>query len=180
MSREEYLAHEEVAEAKSEFFDGEAFAMTGASRSHARIQMNLARLLGTAVRGGSCEAFGSDLRVKVRESGLYTYPDLSVVCGEVDFEDDRGDTLANPVVLVEVLSPSTEAYDRGLEFEHYARIPTLRHYVLVAHDRPHIDLLTRGDAGWILRAADGLEASLSLAAISVELPLVEIYERVEF
>jgi len=180
MTREEYLAREEVAESRSEYLNGEAYARTGGTRSHALIQSNLTRRLGNALDGRPCDVLGPDMRVKVEESGLYTYPDLSVVCGGAEIEKEHGESLLNPVVLVEVLSPSTEAYDRGLKFEHYARIPSLRHYVLVAQDRAHIDVLTCGAEGWILRAADGLDTTLTLPAIDVELPLAEIYERGTF
>ncbi len=180
MTREEYLAREEVAEGKSEYLSGEAFAMGGGTLSHALIQSNLVRRLGNALDGQPCRVMGPDMRVKVQDSGLYTYPDLSVVCGKAEIEEERGESLLNPVVLVEVLSATTELYDRSVKFEHYARIPSLRHYVLVAQHRAHIDLLSRGEDGWILRAAAGLDAVLSLPSIDVELPLAEIYERVEF
>ncbi|MBK8976926.1 MAG: Uma2 family endonuclease [Planctomycetes bacterium] len=175
----DYLTRERVAERKSEYFAGEVFATSGASRAHSLISVNLLVAFGTQLADGPCETYGADLRVKSVATGLYTYPDGSVVCGEPVFEDDHLDTLTNPTVIVEVLAPSTEAYDRGRKFEHYARIPSLAHDVLVDQFRPHVDVLTRDGGRWTITAADGVDAALELPAIDLVVPLAELYRRVE-
>jgi Uma2 family endonuclease len=181
LTPEEYLARERVAESKSEYFAGEIFAMTGGSRSHSTICVHLiGECRNRLSSAGGCEVHTSDLRVKSASTGLYTYPDVTIACGELQFDDSHKDTLTNPTVIFEVLSPSTEAYDRGRKFEHYARIPSLRHYVLVDQFRAHVDLLSLEDGKWTITAADGLDATLTLAAIDLELPLREIYRQVEF
>ena len=121
----EYLALERAADAKSEYLDGEIVAMTGGSRAHSLIAANLVRELGNALRERPCEVYGSDLRVSVALAGLYAYPDVTVVCGQPTFTDDERDTLENPTVIVEVLSPSTEGLDRGAKFTRYRRLPSL-------------------------------------------------------
>ena len=117
ISPEEYLELERASETKHEYFNGEIFAMAGASLQHVRIVNNLGRLLGSQLLDRPCDVLTSEMRVKVSETGLYTYPDVAVVCGEVELEDNQADTLVNPMVIVEVLSSSTEAYDRGYKFE---------------------------------------------------------------
>jgi Uma2 family endonuclease len=143
---EEYLLCERKAEFRSEFFRGEMFAMAGASANHNLIVLNAGSLLREQLKKKPCRVYPSDLKLRIEETGLYTYPDLSVVCGEPQLESDAGDVLLNPVVLVEVLSDSTEAYDRGKKFEHYRTIPSLKHYVLIAQDRHSIDCFTRSVA----------------------------------
>ena len=125
ITSEEYLALERAAEYRSEYFNGEIFAMAGVSHDHIRICMSLTGALYTPFRGGSCRAYQSDLRLKVSPTGLYTYPDIVVVCGSPRFDDEMGDTLLNPTIIIEVLSPSTESYDRGEKFAHYRTIQTL-------------------------------------------------------
>src|SRR5690242_1556857 len=132
---EEYLAHERQAEHKSEYIAGQIIAMSGASRAHNRISVNLLRVLSSQTLDGPCETYGSDLRVKVSARGMYTYPDVTVVCGRQEFEDAQVDTLLNPTLIVEILSPSTEAYDRGAKFGYYRALPSLREYLLVAQDQ---------------------------------------------
>ena len=129
---EEYLALERQAEYRSEFFHGEIFAMAGASREHNLIAGNVSRELGNQLKGRPCETYQSDMRVKVSDTGLYTYPDVVVACGELAFEDDEVDTLLNPTLLIEVLSESTESYDRGKKFGYYRTIQSLAEYLLVA------------------------------------------------
>ena len=126
LSEAEYLAIERAAVFRSEFYDGEMFAMAGGSPTHSLIAGNLIRALGNRLQGGGCLTFNSDLRVKIEDSGLYTYPDVSVVCGELRFADAEEDTLVNPTLLAEVLSDTTEAYDRGEKFGHYRRIASLQ------------------------------------------------------
>ena len=178
----EYLAMERAAETKHEYFNGRIYAMSGAQRSHVRVATNLVILLRTQLRGRSCEVFNSDMRVLVSATGLYTYPDVSALCGEPDFEDEEGDVLLNPTVLVEVLSKSTEAYDRGGKFDHYRSISTLQEYVLFEQDRAHAEHRVRtGESGdrWELTVVRGLDATLELPAIGCVLPLRDVYDRVE-
>jgi Uma2 family endonuclease len=178
---EEYLAIERGSEHRHEYFRGELFAMAGASRAHSLIGVNLTAELRGALKGGPCEAHASDMRVRVLATGLYTYPDASVVCQDAQFDDKHVDTLVNPVVIFEVLSPSTEAYDRGKKFEHYRTLESLREYVLVAQDAPRVEHFARLDDGsWRMTVVNGLEAALELPALACRLPLSEIYARVDF
>ena len=178
---EEYLARERSALTKSEYYRGEIFAMAGATREHNLIVGNLIRTLGNQLLDRPCEVYPSDMRVKVIGSGLYTYPDVSVICGEPRFEDDQFDTLLNPTVLFEVLSDSTEKYDRGTKASQYRRIASLRELVLIAQDFPHVERHSRQpDGQWMLSDVFELEKSLELTSISVTLPLAEIYRGVTF
>lgn len=180
LSPEEYLACERRAAFKSEFYEGQMFAMAGASRAHNLLAgAFFAQLYNRLPRTSRCEAYVSDMRVKIPATGLYTYPDVSAACPP-EFEDAHGDTLVNPVVIVEVLSDSTEAYDRGRKFEHYRRLPSLREYLLVSQRERHVDHYVRQDDGtWLLREVAGADAVLTLAALGCELPLAALYERVE-
>ncbi len=182
LTEEEYLAIERQAEYKSEYYEGEMFALAGASIKHNYIVANLLAGLHSALRGKPCSVFSSDLRVKVQASGLYTYPDVVVVCGELITDDKYRDTVLNPILIIEVLSESTEAYDRGKKFEKYRLIPELREYVLVAQDRPHVEVFTRSDATarWVLSEATGADAAIELLSIECTLPLADIYSKVEF
>jgi Uma2 family endonuclease len=178
---EEYLALERAADYKNEYFNGEAFAMSGVSRYHDRINADFMGELRQQLGNGPCEDYTSSMRVKVSPTGLYTYPDGTVVCGEAEFEDDHVDTLLNPTMILEVLSPSTEAYDRGAKFEHYKNIPTLTYYVLVAQNKPRVEIYTRQDEGtWIYKDVTGLETSVELPIIGCSLPMSRIYRRVTF
>ncbi len=134
LTPQDYLALERQAETKSEYYAGEVFAMAGASRKHNTIVTNLAYLLVGQLKGRSCEVYNSDMRVKVSATGLYTYPDLVVVCGKPRFDDDQEDTLLNPTVIIEVLSKSTEAYDRSEKFAQYRALELMADYLLIAQD----------------------------------------------
>jgi len=181
LTPQEYLDIDRKAEYKSEYFDGEMFAMSGARRSHNLVAMNVGANLHGQLRGRPCEVYPSDMRVMVNSSGPYTYPDVTVVCGSPQFLDAATDTLLNPVVLVEVLSPSTEAYDRGRKFEHFRTIASLRQYLLVASDRVQVDLFTRQESDqWLLTSASAPGSEIELASIECRLPVAEIYEKVEF
>ncbi len=181
LTPQEYLAQERLAEFKSEFFRGETFAMAGASRRHNLIAGNLVRELGNALKQQPCEVYPGDMRVKVCSTGLYTCPDVSIVCDDPRFEDDELDTLLNPMVLFEVLSKSTEAYDRGTKSGHYRKLPSLRHYVLVAQDRCSIDVYTRRDEGnWLLRETSDIKGSLELPWPGITIPASEVYRKVDF
>lgn len=177
----DYLALERRAETKSEYLNGTIYAMSGASRNHNRITVNLARRLGNQLSGKPCEPFINDMRVKVSPTGLYTYPDVVIVCGDPRFEDNQVDTLLNPTVIIEVLSDSTEAYDRGEKFAHYRALESLTDYLLVAQDKPRIEHYQRqADGQWLYSVADGMEAQTDITAIGSVLRLIEIYDRVEF
>src|SRR5258707_8863935 len=147
LSEAECLRLEREAEARSEYFDGEVFALAGGTRSHSLIQTNLIGELRSRLKSTDCVVYNTDLRVKVEATGLLTYPDVSVVCGEQRFLDEEEDTLLNPVVVVEVLSDSTEAYDRGKKFEHYRQIPSCRGYLLVSQKEPRIEQFIRQPDG---------------------------------
>ncbi len=198
---EEYLVLERKAEYKSEYLNGQIFAMSGASREHILISVNLVRELSSQLRGRPCEVYNGDMRVKVNPTGLYTYPDVTVVCGEPHFDDKHTDTLVNPTLIIEVLSPSTEAYDRGEKFAHYRKLPSLTDYVLVAQDQVRVEHYVRylwpvdgsdmDYAGhrrgthdqWMLAELsdlDGHDATLQLTSIGCNLLLRDIYERVGF
>jgi Uma2 family endonuclease len=174
---EVYLALDRAATLKSEYVDGHIVAMGGGSANHSRLKLALARIVGNQLAGSACEAFDSDLRVRV-DAGRYAYPDLPVVCGGSRFEDAHDDTLLNPTALVEVLSPSTEATDRGEKWARYRQLASLRHYVLVSQDRPLIEVFTRAGDVWTFSDARGLAAEIRLEAVGVSLRLGEVYERV--
>ncbi len=179
LTPEEYLAIERKAEWKSEFLNGEMFAMSGVSREHSLVNTNLTSYLHGAMRGRPCEAYAADMRVLVSATGLYTYPDLVIVCGEPRFADREVDTLLNPQVVIEILSPSTEAYDRGKKFGHYRAVPSIRQYVLVSQDEPRIDWYVRQpDGPWLFSSAIDLAGSLAIPSLDIHIPLNEIYDRV--
>ncbi|ETW97561.1 MAG: hypothetical protein ETSY1_22160 [Candidatus Entotheonella factor] len=180
ITSEAYLAFERAQrDAKHEFLDGEIIAMAGASRQHVRIVANLVASLITQMRWRPCDTYSSDMRVKIPATGLYTYPDVIALCHEPRFEDDTLDTLLNPSVIIEVLSPSTESYDRGIKFTHYRSIEELQLYILVAQDKPQIEIFRRQVNGdWLLSVVEGLEARVSLDAIGCDLALADVYERV--
>lgn len=175
---EEYLTLERSAAYKSEFHDGQIYAMTGASRQHNLITVNIAGELRSQLKKRPCEAYSNDMRVKAAEANSYHYPDIAVVCGTPQFEDSYVDTLLNPALLIEVLSSSTEAYDRGGKFAHYRKIATLHEYLLVSQDQPSIERYMRQGDVWILSEAVGLEASIQLASIDCVLSLREVYDKV--
>jgi Uma2 family endonuclease len=177
-SAEEYLALERRAAYKSEFHGGQIFAMTGASREHNLIAVNIARELSLQLKNRPCEAFVNDMRVKAGKARGYHYPDIAVVCGTPQFEDEQVDTLLNPTVLIEVLSPSTEAYDRGGKFANYRKIASLCEYLLVAQDEAHVDRYLRQGEAWLLTETEGLGASVALDSIGCALALREVYDKV--
>lgn len=177
----DYLAMERQSPSKSEYLNGRIYAMSGASRNHNRITLNLGAMLRAHLRGYPCEPFINDLRVKVSPTGLYTYPDVVVVCGEPRFEDDQVDTLLNPKVIIEVLSESTEKYDRGEKFTHYRALESVTDYLLVAQHQPCIESFHRqADGSWLYSVAQDLEAQIDIAAIGCALRLEDVYERVVF
>lgn len=175
---QEYLTLERQSETKSDYFEGEMFAMTGASRPHNLIGLNIASALHTQLAGSTCEVYVNDMRVRTPDD-LLTYPDVVAVCGEPRFSDDEFDTLLNPTLIVEVLSKSTEVYDRLTKLEHYRTIPSLTEIVLVAQDRPRVEQWVRqGDGCWVVQDIQDLEAAIELPSIHCRLTLEAIYKRV--
>ncbi len=181
LTEAEYLEIERHAEFRSEFLDGEMFAMSGGTKSHSRVKCNLITVLSTQINGCSCRVYDSDMRVKVQASGLYTYPDVSIACGEDQLEDEHEDTLLNPTIIFEVLSESREAYDRGKKFEMYRRLPSLREYILVNQYKPLIEQFVRQESGqWILRDVEGLEDKLTLSSIGITIAMADVYADIRF
>ncbi len=190
MSVQEYLAFERESEIRHEYVDGEIFAMSGASRKHNRISWNVVEALGPQLRGGDCEGFVSDMRVRIPATSSlprrgtddkFTYPDVVVVCGEAQMEEEEGlEILLNPTLIVEVLSPSTEDYDRGRKFAYYRSIPSLQLYLLAAQDRVHVERFERQESGlWVLYETDDPAETLELPAIGASLALEDVYYRVQ-
>ena len=180
MTPEEYLKFERASEEKHEYYAGEIFAMSGASKNHNRITGSTSAALYAQLHQRPCDIFSSDMRVKIHSTGLYTYPDISIVCGEPEFEDSEVDILLNPNVIIEVLSPSTEAYDRGKKFHHYQTIPSLQEYLLIAQDSIHVDhYVSRGNE-WVLSNAKTLDSVITLPSIDCTLRLSNVYEKITF
>ena len=179
MSVEEYLAFERSSEEKHEYLGGEIFAMGGAGRRHGLIVGNAFSALQWQLRGRPCEAFVADMRVGIEASGLFTYPDVVVAYGEPHFLDADLDTLTNPTLILEVLSPSTADYDRGAKFGHYRTLPSLQEYLVLAQDRVFAEhRLRQGDGSWHFTDATDLAATLELPSIACRLALSDVYERV--
>ena len=177
---EEYLAIERQAACKSEYVAGEMFAMAGASRRHNLIVANVIRILGNQLLETSCNVYPSDLRLKIRQTGRYTYPDVVVTCAEEQFEDEHRDTLLNPVVIIEVLSESTEAYDRGKKFEQYQHIESLVEYILIAQDHHSVERYVRQEGRtWTYSAFHSLEDIVALSTIGCQLVLQDVYAKVD-
>lgn len=180
VTAEEYLALDREAEFRSEFIDGEIIAMSGGSMRHARLAGSMFGQFYVALQGSECEAFNSDFRVRA-SSQIYVYPDVVVVCGRPVLADERQDILLNPRVIVEVLSPSTEHHDRGVKFQNYRTIETLRDYILVAQNPVRIEQYTRGQANtWTLREYQEIGDMLLIESVGISLPIARIYERIEF
>jgi len=181
LTPEQYLEIERKAECKSEYVNGEMFAMSGASEEHNLLTVNLTVILAPQVRARGCQLYVSDMRVRVPATGLYTYPDIIVACGQRQFADAKVDTVLNPKFLAEVLSPSTEAYDRGRKFEHYQSLESLSQYLLVAQDRMRADLFTRQpDSKWILSTASRPEETIALESVGGRISTADLYGQVEF
>lgn len=177
----DYLEFERNSEERHEYFDGEIFAMSGAKRNHNKVVGNLSGLIWQHLKGKDCEFYPTDMRVFVPKTGLYTYPDLVVVCGEPQFQDDVFDTLLNPILLIEVLSESTESYDRGKKFQHYRSIESLQEYVLVAQDEARIEKYVRhGDGFWLLSEAVGFNSEIAFSSIECVIKLSEVYDKIDF
>ena len=180
LTPEQYLAWERKSDTKHEYLRGEIIAMSGASRAHSLIVTNISGELYIQLKEGTCEVHTNDIRVRTSPEISYFYPDVLVVCGEPRFEDSTFDTLLNPIVLVEVLSPSTQAYDRGEKFKHYQQLRSLREYILVAQDEVRVERYCRQGTEWQPTEFRSVEDVLSLTSIDCELSLDDIYRRVEF
>jgi Uma2 family endonuclease len=181
LTPEQYLEIERKAEFKSEYYQGEMFLMGGAREGHNLIVLNLASELRQQLRKRPCRAYMNDMRVRVNATGLYTYPNVAAVCGEPQFLDETRDTLLNPSLIVEVLSPSTEIYNRVRKFEHYRSVESVSEYLMLASERVSAELYTRQpDGRWLLTAVNRLEDSLDLESVGVRLALADLYEKVDF
>lgn len=175
----EYLANERVAEFKSEYLAGETFAMAGASRAHNRIATNLVRILDNQLIDGPCNVYASDMKVSVAQVDKYTYPDIVIACEKEAFEDEHTDVLLNPIVIMEILSESTEAYDRGKKFLHYQMIESLSEYLLISQDVRRVEKFVRQEDGtWIYSEAHELGDVITIDSAKCEMPMVEIYRKV--
>jgi Uma2 family endonuclease len=189
-STEEYLEFERNADERHEFLDGEIFAMAGESTRHSTVCINLSGELYNKLKGKSCRAFSPNMKVqsghffkqKKTSKGLFSYPDLTVVCGEPQFLDDNSDVLMNPKVIFEVLSPATEAFDRGEKFSRYrAWNETLTDYILIWQDIPVVEHFQRQDNHhWLLTIVEGVESTLEIASIECSIKLADLYDRLEF
>jgi Uma2 family endonuclease len=179
---DEYLHMEQDAAEKHEYRDGEIIAMAGGSANHSLIIANVCGELRNRLKGSPCRAYESNLRVRITRKTLYSYPDTTVICGptKIDPDDSTGETVLNPKLIVEVLSPSTEGFDRGEKFGRYILLDTLEEYVLVSQDKPRVEAFYRqGDGTWLFTYFDGREAVATLRSLRVELPLTEVYAGVE-
>jgi Uma2 family endonuclease len=179
----EYLRLEEKAVDRHEFHDGEILAMSGGSYSHSCIVSNLNRFLGNRLEGKPCRPLDSNMRVRIPRLAKYFYPDTSVVCGrpEFDIDDPKKTTIVNPRVVIEVLSDSTESYDRGEKFDLYRELESLEEYVLVSQRQPLVETFIRQtDGAWLFNPWKGIEASVLLRALQISVPLAEVYAGVEF
>lgn len=180
ITEDEYLVREPEAEYKSEFRDGRMVAMAGASLAHSRITANLIRRIDSQLDGGPCATYTSHTRIKVAAARFYTYPDVSVVCGTPKVDPPRSSTVTNPTLIAEVLSPGTEAYDRGEKFGYYRKLDSLQEYVLVAQDRVHVERFTREEGGaWIAAVYSSIDDVVELPSIGCRLAVRDIYARVE-
>jgi Uma2 family endonuclease len=181
LSPEEYLEIERKAESKSEYFNGEMFAMSGGTPPHAWITVNVAGELRQQVKGKPCRVASSDLRLRVSPTGLYTYPDVMVICGDLQLTDGRKDTVMNPSVIVEVLSESTQDYDRGRKFEHYRTLPSLSDYLMVAQDKPHVEhWMRQAENRGLLVEYHDLGQMIEIPSIGCLLPMAEIYDNIDW
>lgn len=179
LSAKDYLDFERKSEFRHEFYKGEIFQMSGASREHNVLVTNLVTSANSQFRGKSCETYSNDMRVHIPITGLFTYPDIVIVCGEPKFLDEEFDTLLNPIVLIEVLSPTTAGYDRGKKFWHYQSIESLREYLLVAQDEVKVEhLVKQMDGRWAVSEYTSPETKIELPSVEISLQISEIYERI--
>lgn len=176
----DYWDLEKDSEVKHEFYQGEVFAMTGGSPQHALIAANFIGIARNALESGPCVVYTGDLRIKVKTTGLHTYPDASIICGDLVLDETVPHTALNPTVIVEVLSDSTEKYDRGTKSTNYRKIESLQELLLVSQDQPLVERYARTESGWLLTEAAGLDSTLELDSVEASLPLSELYRSVNF
>ncbi|MDJ0729945.1 MAG: Uma2 family endonuclease [Crocosphaera sp.] len=178
---QEYLDLEIVAKDRHEYRNGEIIVMSGGTPNHNRIILNFGSVLNFAFKGQPYDVFVTDQRLWVPSTKTYTYPDIMIVQGEIQLQEGRNDTIINPLLIAEVLSQSTEAYDRGDKFTAYRTLPSLQEYILIEQYRPHIEQFSKTESGqWLLSDYDGQEATLTLKSVSLEIPLLDIYDKVNF
>ncbi|MCI0692164.1 Uma2 family endonuclease [candidate division KSB1 bacterium] len=178
---EEYLAMEEAAEQKHEYYQGEIFDMAGASKNHDRIGVDLGTSVNIALKDAQCEVFSDDMKVWIKAKNFFTYPDLIIVCGKAEFYENRDDIILNPLVIFEILSNSTKSYDRAEKFELYRSVPTFQEYILIDQYRIHVEqMYLEARNKWVLSEYNEITDILKLAKVNVQIPLQEIYRRVEF
>ncbi len=188
LTPEQYLELDRASEFRNEYYNGRMYpmgdapsAMAGGTYRHSKLTHSLGRRLGNALEGRPCEVSGSDIRVCTTPDGLYTYPDIVVVCGEPKFADGRRDTLLNPTLVIEVLSPSTEGYDRGFKSAQYRTVESLDEYALVSQTEPRVEVFRRQPGGhWLLSEFVGLEAACHFDSVGASVALAEIYDKVAF
>lgn len=181
ISPEEYLELDRRADFRSEYYAGEMFVMAGGSDPHATIILNLGSEIRQALKGSKCRSFISEIRLRVSPERVYTYPDVMVVCGPAKFNDDQADTLLNPILIIEVLSKSTELHDHGVKFEQYRKLDSLEEYVLVSQDRPKLERFRRQFSGqWLLSEYSGIDAICEFESIECRVLMSEIYYNVKF
>ncbi len=185
LTPEQYIAFErkwipDAETVRNEYVKGRLISMSGASFAHNVITMNISTALHVQLKGSGCETFANEMRVSSPHTSSYFYPDVGVVCDEPRFEDDVFDILLNPIVIIEVLSPSTEAYDRGEKFSHYRQIESLQEYILVSQDKVNVERYLRNMDEWIFSYYQEFNLQLPLTSIQCEVPLQEIYDRVTF
>jgi Uma2 family endonuclease len=180
-SPQEYLELEEAAEFRSEYHAGEIIPMTGGTPNHNQIAGNFYAAILAALRGQPYRVFMTDLRLWIPQRKIYTYPDVMVASRPVELLEGRKDTITNPLMIAEVLSISTESYDRGKKFEHYRTIPTFQEYILIDQYRMHVDQFSKTEKGrWLFSEYDGEAAVLSLTCVQLQIPLPDIYQEIEF
>lgn len=181
ISEQEYLSLERQAEVRHEYVAGEMFAMAGGSRRHSRLAVNFASALNQRLTSKGCEVFNSDMKLKVEATSLFAYPDLQVVCGKSRFVDSKEDILLNPLLICEVLSESTAAWDRGMKFWHYRHVESLLEYVLVSQDNWLVEIYRRQpNSAWLMESLDGGDDILKMESVGCEVPLKEIYSGIVF
>ena len=180
ISEQEYLEQEREASEKHEYFQGEIFAMSGASEAHVIISMNCSVDLGTKLKGKKCRPYGSDMRMNIPENTLYTYPDLSVYCNELETLDNQRDTAKKPTVIFEILSKSTRNYDQGEKFALYREIPTLKEYILIDSERIKVIRHTKTNNTWVLTEFLTINESFEIKCLELKMNLLDIYEDVIF
>ena len=180
-SAEEYLKLEETAEFRSEYRDGEILPMTGGTPNHNQIALNFSAVIKAALRGQPYRVFMADLRLWIPQRKIYTYPDVMIASRPIELLEGRKDTITNPAIVAEVLSKSTESYDRGKKFEHYRTLPTFQEYILIDQYRIHVEQFSKTESGkWLFSEYDGEAAVLSLTSVQFQILLPDIYEDIEF